>query len=147
MQRRPPVRHASTLKDRQSPKWASCPQTRVHPQLSNNPRQFGGTATRTRVSDDTEVVAKIFAVLVAALSVPLLGPFPMAHADIYCELGNLLIPQEVHQVGTYRDATCSAVAGLVATSDAGNCVRAVANYVVSRGYDPYVGKDIALHNC
>lgn len=147
MQRRPPVRHTPTPKDRQRPKRASYPQTRAHPQLSNNQREFAGTATWTRVSDDTEVVAKIFAALVAALSVPLLGPFPMAHADIYCELGNLLIPQEVHQVGTYRDATCSTVAGLVATSDAGNCVRAVTNYVVSRGYDPYVGKDIALHNC
>ena len=102
----------------------------------------------TRISDDTGVVIKLFAaVAAAALSVPFLGAAPTAHADGYCELGNLLIPQEVHHVGTYRDATCAAVADIVTTSDSSDCVRAVTNYVVSRGYDPYVGKDIALHNC
>jgi hypothetical protein len=53
----------------------------------------------------------------------------------------------VHHVGTYRDATCAAVADIVTTSDGSDCVRAVTNYVMSRGYDPYVGKNIALHNC
>ena len=48
---------------------------------------------------------------------------------------------------TYRDATCAAVADIVTTSESSDGVRAVTNYVVSRGYDPYVGKDIALHNC
>ena len=90
---------------------------------------------------------KYFAAVTAALSVPVLGVVPTAHADAYCELGNLLIPQEVHHVGTYRDATCAAVADIVTTSDGSGCVSAVTNYVVSRGYDPYVGKDIALHNC
>ncbi|WKG05518.1 hypothetical protein [Mycolicibacterium sp. HK-90] len=87
------------------------------------------------------------AVAVAVLSVPVLTAMPPAHADAYCELGNLLIPQEVHHVGTYRDATCAVVADIVTTSNESNCVRAVTDYVVSRGYDPYVGKDIALHNC
>ena len=93
------------------------------------------------------MVTKLFAVLAAALSVPFLAAVPTAHADAYCELGNLLIPQEVHQVGTYRDATCATVADIVRTSAKTDCIRAVTNYVVSRGYDPYVGKDIALHNC
>ena len=83
----------------------------------------------------------------AAMFVPFVGMTPVAHAVAYCELGNLLIPQEVHHVGTYRDATCAMVADLVVTSDESNCVRSVADYVVSRGYDPYVAKDIALHNC
>lgn len=99
------------------------------------------------LGDDTGVVTKPFAVLAAGLFVPLLVTAPTAHADFYCELGNLLIPQEVHHVGTYRDATCSAVADIVATSTNANCVPAVTNYVVGRGYDPYVGKDVALHNC
>ncbi|ABM12879.1 MULTISPECIES: hypothetical protein [Mycolicibacterium] len=86
-------------------------------------------------------------VAAAAISVPIIGIIPVAHAAPYCELGNLLIPQEVHHVGTYRDATCAMVADIVATSDENNCVRSVTDYVVSRGYDPYVGKDIALHNC
>lgn len=85
--------------------------------------------------------------LVAALSVPILGVVPAARADPYCELGNLLIPQEVHHVGTYRDATCAMVADIVTTSDANDCIRAVTEYVVSRGYDPHVGGDIAQHNC
>jgi hypothetical protein len=55
-------------------------------------------------------VTKLFAVVAAALSVPVLGRAPTAHADAYCELGNLLIPQEVHHVGTYRAATCAMVA-------------------------------------
>ena len=97
--------------------------------------------------DHTGVVTKLFAVLAAALSVPFLVAVPTAHADLYCELGNLLIPQEVHQVGSYRDATCAMVANIVTTSAKTDCVRAVTNYVVSRGYDPYVGKDIALHHC
>jgi hypothetical protein len=92
-------------------------------------------------------VIKLLAAVAAAVSVPFLGTVPTAHADPYCELGNLLIPQEVHHVGTYRDATCAAVADIVTTSNGSDCVRAVTNYVVSRGYDPYVGKDIALHNC
>jgi hypothetical protein len=96
---------------------------------------------------DTGVVTKLFAALAAALSVPFLGAAPTAHADAYCELGNLLIPQEVHQVRTYRDATCAAVADIVTTSQKSDCIPAVTNYVVSRGYDPYVAKDIALHNC
>lgn len=87
------------------------------------------------------------AVIAGALFLPFLGTIPMAHADGYCELGNLLIPQEAHHVGTYRDATCAMVAAIVTTSDQSNCVRAVSDYVVGRGYDPYVGKDIALHNC
>ncbi|MCU1697636.1 MAG: hypothetical protein JWR34_3699 [Mycobacterium sp.] len=93
----------------------------------------------------TKLVAAV--AVAAALSVPFLGAAPAAHADAYCELGNLLIPQEVHHVGTYRDATCATVAEIVTTSDHGDCIPAVTNYVVSRGYDPYVGKDIALHNC
>ena len=93
------------------------------------------------------MVPRLFAALAAALSVPFLGAVPTAHADAYCELGNLLIPQEVHHVGTYRDATCAMVADIVATSANTDCITAVTNYVVSRGYDPYVGKDIALHNC
>jgi hypothetical protein len=97
--------------------------------------------------DHTGAVTKLFAVLAAAMSVPFLGAVPTAHADVYCELGNLLIPQEVHQVGSYRDATCATVANIVRTSAKTDCVPAVTNYVVSRGYDPYVGKDIALHNC
>lgn len=97
--------------------------------------------------DDTGVVTKLFAALAAALSTPFLGAVPTAHADTYCELGNLLIPQEVHHVGTYRDATCATVADIVTTSANTDCIRAVTNYVVSRGYDPYVGKDIAVHNC
>lgn len=35
------------------------------------------------------------------------------------------------------------VADIVATSANTDCITAVRNYVVSRGYDPYVGKDIA----
>ena len=97
--------------------------------------------------DHTGVVTRLFAALAAALSVPFVGAVPTAHADAYCELGNLLIPQEVHHVGTYRDATCAMVADIVATSANTDCITAVTNYVVSRGYDPYVGKDIALHNC
>lgn len=90
---------------------------------------------------------KLVAAVAAGLSVAFLGAAPAAHADVYCELGNMLIPQEVHQVGTYRDATCAAVAGIVATSNGSDCVQAVSSYVVSRGYDPYVGKDVAVHNC
>lgn len=90
---------------------------------------------------------RFLAVVAVALSVPLLWTVPTAHADAYCELGNLLIPEEVHHVGTYRDATCAMVADLVLTSDDTDCISAVTEYVVSRGYDPYVGKDIALHNC
>lgn len=90
---------------------------------------------------------KLFGALAAALWAPVLGAVPAAQADPYCELGNLLIPEEVHHVGTYRDATCAAVADMVLTTDESECLRAVADYVVSRGYDPYVGKDIALHNC
>lgn len=97
--------------------------------------------------DNTGVVPRLFAALAAALSVPFLGAVPTAHADAYCELGNLLIPQEVHDVGTYRDATCAMVADIVTTTANTDCITAVTNYVVSRGYDPYVGKDIALHNC
>ncbi len=81
------------------------------------------------------------------LSACFLGVSPTAQADDYCFLGNLLVPQEVHHVGTYRDATCAMVADLVLTSDDSSCLQAVADYVVSRGYDPYVGKDIAIHNC
>jgi hypothetical protein len=92
-------------------------------------------------------VTKLFATFAAALSFPFVGAAPTAHADAYCELGNLLIPQEVHQVRTYRDATCAAVADIVTTSNGSDCVHAVTNYVVSRGYDPYVGKDIAIHDC
>jgi hypothetical protein len=92
-------------------------------------------------------VTKLFAVLAVVLPVQFLGAVPTAHADAYCELGNLLIPQEVHHVGTYRDATCATVADIVTTSAKPDCVGAVTNYVISRGYDPYVGKDIALHNC
>lgn len=89
----------------------------------------------------------MFAGLAAALSVTFLGAMPTAHADAYCELGNLLIPEEEHHVGTYREATCAMVADIIATSADTDCIAAVANYVVSRGYDPYVGKDVALHNC
>ena len=86
-------------------------------------------------------------IVAVTLSTSALAPVPAAHADGgYCELGNLLVPQEVHHVGTYRTATCAMVADLVITSGEG-CRKAVADYVVSRGYDPYVGKDIALHNC
>ena len=87
---------------------------------------------------------KLSIAIAAALCIPFAGAIATAHGDAYCELGNLLIPAEVHHVGTYRDATCAAVADLVVTSD---CVRAVANYVVSRGYDPNVAKDIAYQNC
>ncbi|PRC45236.1 hypothetical protein C6A85_96175, partial [Mycobacterium sp. ITM-2017-0098] len=59
----------------------------------------------------------IAAVAAAAMSVPLVGIIAVAHADAYCELGNLLISQEVHHVGTYRDATCAMVADIVTTSD------------------------------
>lgn len=90
---------------------------------------------------------KYLAIPAVALCFPFAGASPIAHADAYCELGNLLIPAEVHHVGTYRDATCAAVADLVVTSDSSDCIAAVMNYVVSRGYDPYVGKDIAYHNC
>lgn len=94
----------------------------------------------------TRTVGVVVTAVAAALAVPFVGAIPQAHADAYCELGNLLIPQEVHHVGTYRDATCAMVADLVITSG-GDCLNAVSDYVVSRGYDPYVGKDIALHNC
>jgi hypothetical protein len=87
-----------------------------------------------------------FSIVAVTLSTPAFAPVPAARADGYCELGNLLIPQEVHHVGTYRTATCAMVADLVITSGEG-CRKAVADYIVSRGYDPYVGKDIALHNC
>jgi hypothetical protein len=97
--------------------------------------------------DHTGVVTKLFVALAAALSVPFLGAVPSAHADTYCGLGDLLIPQEVHHVGSYRDATCAMLADIVTTSAKNDCIPAVTNYVVSRGYDPYVGKDIALHNC
>jgi len=97
--------------------------------------------------DNTDVVTRLAAALTSALFVAFLGAIPVAHADTYCELGNLLIPQEVHHVGTYRDDTCAMVADIVANSADTDCIRAVTNYVVSRGYDPYVGKDIALHNC
>ena len=90
---------------------------------------------------------KLCAAVAAAVSVPMMGMVPTAHADPYCELGNLLIPQELHHVGTYRDATCAAVADIATTNSGGDCVPAVTNYIVSRGYDPYVGKDIAVHNC
>lgn len=93
-------------------------------------------------------MTKLIAAAVAAvMAVSVLGVIPAAHADTYCDFGNLLIPAEVHHVGTYRDATCAAVADLILTADDGDCLRAVADYVVSRGYDPYVGKDIAFHNC
>ncbi|WCS18164.1 hypothetical protein MML61_26010 [Mycobacterium marinum] len=92
-------------------------------------------------------MTKLVAAVVAVLFVPFLGTVPAAHADAYCELGNLLIPQEVHHVGTYRDATCAMVADIVTTSSSADCISAVTNYIVSRGYDPYVGKDIAVHNC
>lgn len=95
----------------------------------------------------TAARAAILAAAAAALSAPLLVTTPLAHADTHCELGNLLVPQEVHRVGTYRDATCAMVADLLATSSGSDCVGAVTNYVVSRGYDPHVAKDIALHNC
>ncbi|WP_166904982.1 hypothetical protein [Mycobacterium sp. DL440] len=92
-------------------------------------------------------MTKHFAGVAAALLLPFLGAAPTAHADDYCELGNLLIPQEVHHVGTYRDATCATVADIATTSGSSDCIRAVTNYVIGRGYDPYVAKDIALHNC
>ncbi|OBJ97957.1 hypothetical protein [Mycobacterium sp. 1245852.3] len=93
------------------------------------------------------VVTKLSAAVAVALSIPFLsGVVATAHADPYCFLGNLIIPEEAHHVGTYRDATCAMVAD-IATSNRGDCLRAVADYVVSRGYDPYVGKDIAVHNC
>ena len=85
-------------------------------------------------------MTKLFAVVADALSVPFLGAAPTAHADAYCELGNLLIPQEAHHVGTYRDATCATVADIVTTSDDSDCVRAVTNYVVSRGQRPLRGQ-------
>ncbi len=88
----------------------------------------------------------IVALVAVNVCAPTLAPVPAAHADGYCELGNLLVPQEVHHVGTYRTATCAMVADLVITSGE-DCRKAIADYVVSRGYDPYVGKDIALHNC
>ncbi len=97
--------------------------------------------------DHTGVVTKLFAAAAAALFVPFLRAVPTAHADAYCFLGNLLIPEEVHHVGTYRDATCAVVADIVLTSADSDCLRAVTDYVVSRGYDPYVGKDVAIHNC
>jgi hypothetical protein len=93
------------------------------------------------------VVTKLFTAVAAALSIPFLGAVPTAHADAYCNLGNLIIPQEAHHVGSYRDATCAAVADILVTSDHSDCLRAVTDYIVSRGYDPYVGKDIAVHNC
>ena len=93
------------------------------------------------------MLKSIVAAAAVAMSVPFIGVTPIAHAVAYCELGNLLIPQEVHHVGTYREATCAMVADILVTSDESNCVRLVADYVVSRGYDPYVAKDIALHNC
>ena len=92
-------------------------------------------------------MTRLFAAVAAALSISVLGPVPTAHADPYCDFGNLLIPEEVHHVGSYRDATCAAVADMVLTTDDSDCLRAVTGYVVSRGYDPYVGKDVALHNC
>lgn len=92
-------------------------------------------------------MTRLIAAVAAALFLPVVGGVPTAQADTYCDFGNLLIPAEVHHVGTYRDATCAAVADLILTADVGDCLRAVADYVVSRGYDPYVGKDIALHNC
>ena len=92
-------------------------------------------------------MTKLIAAVAAALFLPVLGVAPTAHADANCDFGNLLIPAEVHHVGTYRDATCAAVVDLVLTADDGDCLRAVTDYVASRGYDPYVGKDIALHNC
>src|SRR5690348_614540 len=93
------------------------------------------------------VVTELSAAVAVALSVPCLGGIvATAHADPYCFLGNLIIPEEAHHVGTYRDATCAMVAD-IATSNRSDCVRAVTDYVVSRGYDPYVGKDIAAHNC
>ena len=95
----------------------------------------------------TRAVTKLFAAVVVAVAVAFLGATPTAHADAYCELGNMLVPQEVHHVGTYRDATCAMVADIVTTSDDSDCLRAVTDYVLSRGYDAYVGKDIALHNC
>lgn len=90
---------------------------------------------------------KLAAAFAVGLSIPLWGAVPAAHAAPYCEFGNLLIPEEVHHVGSYRDATCAAVIDIVTTNAGAGCIRAVTNYVVSRGYDPYVGKDIALHNC
>lgn len=104
---------------------------------------------RSRVGIGTGVLTKPIAIVaaVAALPMSFLTNAPAAHADPYCELGNLLIPQEVHHVGTYRDATCAMVADIVATSNDNDCVQAVTDYIVGRGYDPYVGKDIALHNC
>lgn len=93
-------------------------------------------------------MTRLFAAIVgAALSVMVVETIPPARADGYCELGNLLISQEVHHVGTYREATCAMVDDIVATSNEGSCLRAVTNYVVNRGYDPYVAKDVALHNC
>ena len=78
--------------------------------------------TTEYVRSHTCEVIKLFA-SVAAVSIPFLGAAPTAHADPYCELGNLLIPQEVHHVGTYRDATCAAVADIVTTSNGSDCVR------------------------
>jgi hypothetical protein len=98
-------------------------------------------------ADHTGVVTKLFAAVAAALTVQFLGAIPTAHADAYCFLGNLLVPEEVHHVGTYRDATCAMVADIALTQDDSACLGALTDYVVSRDYDPYVGKDIALHNC
>lgn len=50
-------------------------------------------------------------------------------------------------MGTYRDVTCALVADIVTTNYDSTFPSAVTNYVASRGYDPYVGKDIAVHDC
>lgn len=92
-------------------------------------------------------MTKLIAAVAAALFLLDLGVTPTAHADAYCDFGNLLIPEEVHHVGTYRDATCAAVVDIVLTAGDDHCLGAVTDYVVSRGYDPYVAKDIAFHNC
>jgi len=39
------------------------------------------------------------------------------------------------------------VADIALTSADSDCLNVVTDYVVSRGYDPYVGNDIAVHNC
>src|ERR1700682_4012899 len=88
-------------------------------------------------------MTKLFAVVADALSVPFLGAAPTAHADAYCELGNLLIPQEVHHVGTYRDATCATVADIVTTSDDSDCIRAVTNSTWART-SPFTTAERAL---
>ena len=81
---------------------------------------------------DHVAVRKLCAGAAFAVSNSAIAVAPQAHAQGYCEFGNPLVPQEVHHVGTYSDATRAMVTDLVLTTVDSDCATVVADYVVSR---------------